>query len=147
MASFYNYESEYRSPMKMGATVFATLFFGISYWVYAPTALVVFAGVIMALLCYNWVRNPVSGVEIRSHHIRAYTAGWERRANIRDIDTLKILRRDEWDDLFVVLLKGGKKFHIPDICIGDTARLEQVARQMGIEVEIVQRPSVVLAKS
>lgn len=147
MTSFYKHEQQYRTTPIIIASLCCYAFWGAAVWYGAPMLFLVICAVISALLSYNVILNPLSGIELNTHYLRVYSGRWERRVNVSDIKVMKVMRRGEGDDLFIVLLKNGKTVPMPDSCIGNTDRFAQVAGQIGIVIDIAERPGAILAKS
>jgi len=135
MAQTYKYETEFRNIWSIGGTAFTVVFFTIAQIYGAPNAFLAFAGFIMAVMVYQILRNPRSGIEVRSHYIRAYCGGWERRVSVPDIAHVELYRNSDGGDSLIVHDRMGKKTPIPGQCYGKLNDMLPTLEALGLRVE------------
>lgn len=135
MTLTYKFESEFRNGLTIFAMLFAAGFLALTFHYGAPVFFIGFAGLCFALISYNVLRNPVSGVDFNARYLRAYSGRWEQRINTNEIAQIEIRKSDD-DDLFAVHTRSGKRHFIPAACIGKTERFEATARALGITVKL-----------
>ncbi|WP_371397832.1 hypothetical protein [Fretibacter rubidus] len=134
----YKYEQQYRTKTILVALVFAAGFTAFGYIQNAPWYFLTITGVPMALLAYNVVVNPLSGIDLNQRFLRVYSGHWDKRVNINAIDKVIVKRRSDDGDLYLVQPKGGKAIIIPSNCIKAPDVFEQTLSHLGLTVEEFQ---------
>lgn len=135
MVRYYKHEQSFRSPLTVTVTVFILGMFWFSMTQGAPQFLLWFFGLIAALLLWQVLRNPISGIDVQPTHLRAYSGNWEQRANLKDIKSIQIKRDSDGPDSFTLFLHSGKKRPIPYVCIGNTDAFEKALKSLGVDID------------